>query len=178
MRKDKNISSKAIFLIALALFFPKLGLALDVTLEWNSNVEENLAGYVVYFGTESRYEALYYDNEIDVGDWNSHTIYNLEDGITYYFAVRAYNDQNYLSGYSTEICFPECPIPTGDDDNNNSVDSASGGGGGGCFITSVGHPKNFVFFVFCVIILAVAAIVGYKARKRGSLKARRLESLL
>ena len=66
------------------------------------------------------------------------TISNLEDGVKYYFVVRAYAGSNQ-SGDSNEILFKY-----GSSVNNTAGLSNSGGGGGGsgggCFIRSLLAP--------------------------------------
>ena len=100
--------------------------AVTVTLAWDPNVEEDLAGYIVYYGTVSRD----YDYDVDIGEETSCTISGLEEGIKYYFAVTAYDNEGNESQFSEEISYP-----------NTAVSDPSGGGGGGCFITSM-SPKQ------------------------------------
>lgn len=58
----------------------------------------DLAGYKVYYGTSSRN----YSESIDVGNVKNYTINNLKEGVTYYFAVTAYDIFGNESGYSNE----------------------------------------------------------------------------
>jgi hypothetical protein len=75
------------------------------TLTWDAptkNIDgsrlEDLAGYKVYFGKESKkYTASY-----DVKNVTTYTIYNLPEG-QYYFAVTAYDTSGNESKYSREI---------------------------------------------------------------------------
>ena len=71
----------------------------QVTLEWQAS-SGNVAGYNVYRGTSSRD----YDVTLDVGNWTSVTIADLEDSEAYYFAVTAYDQEDNESGYSNEAC--------------------------------------------------------------------------
>ena len=73
----------------------------QVTLAWDANNENNLAGYIVYYGTRSGY----YANSIDVGNTTQYTISNLQAGVTYYIAVSAYNTDDYESDYSQELVY-------------------------------------------------------------------------
>jgi hypothetical protein len=75
--------------------------AADVTLEWDPNPEPDIAGYEVYYGESSRD----YSEMIDVGNVTSCTIGNLETGVTYYFAAKAYNTAGYRSDYSDEVTY-------------------------------------------------------------------------
>jgi len=104
---------------SFCLFLCPPVLALHLTLEWDSNVDEQLAGYIVYYGTASRN----YRYDVDIGDETSVTISGLREGVRYFFAVTAYDDEGNESAYSSEVCFPDCP-------------QSSSSGGGGCFISS------------------------------------------
>ena len=90
--------------------------AAHVTLEWSANTEQDLAGYIIYQGTSSRD----YDASMDVGNWTSATIANLEENEAYYFAVTAYDTDGNESFYSDEVCV-----------NCQTAGSAESGGGGG-----------------------------------------------
>jgi len=72
--------------------------AAQVKLAWDTNTDEDLAGYKVYYGTASRQ----YEWSIDVGNVTTYTITNLSDGVKYYFAATAYNSSNVESAYSGE----------------------------------------------------------------------------
>lgn len=93
------------------LIYTTFSYAVQVTLEWNANTEQDLSGYIIYQGTSSKD----YDASMDVGKWTSATISKLEDNETYYFAVTAYDTEGNESGYSNEVCI-NC--------------QTSGGGGG------------------------------------------------
>jgi hypothetical protein len=127
--------------------------AYQLTLEWDSNVEQDLGGYMVYYGTSSRN----YKYEVDVGEETSCTISNLYSGTTYYFAVTAYDIDGNESDYSAEITYPQ---------SNNAA--SSGGGGGGCFISATADGKNsgwyFLGFTggFIGLLLAGVATTGLK----------------
>ncbi len=74
-----------------------------VTLSWDANQEQDLAGYKVYYGTRSGS----YDASLDVGGQTSCRINGLQAGETYYIVITAYNTSGAESGYSTEItCTP------------------------------------------------------------------------
>jgi hypothetical protein len=91
----------ATWLLVLGLFFIALhAQALQtVTLAWNANSEANLAGYKLYYGPASRA----YTNVVNVGNATTFSLPNLVEGITYYFAVTAYNTSGAESDYSTEV---------------------------------------------------------------------------
>jgi hypothetical protein len=73
--------------------------AATVTLEWDSNRESDLAGYLVIYGTASGQLTL----TVDVGNHTSYQFTNLETGRTYFFAVRAYNTAGLRSAPSAEV---------------------------------------------------------------------------
>ncbi len=84
---------------ALISILPVASEAADVTLAWDSNVEDDIAGYHVAYGQASGdYTAV-----VDVGNATSHRFFNLESNRTYYFAVRAYNFKGVTSGFSSEV---------------------------------------------------------------------------
>jgi hypothetical protein len=71
----------------------------SVSLEWDANTAPDLAGYNIYYGTSSRD----YDESIDVGNYTSITISDLEVGETYYFAVTLYLNDGSESDFSNEV---------------------------------------------------------------------------
>jgi hypothetical protein len=70
------------------------------TLVWDANPESDIAGYRVFYGTQSGS----YPNEIDVGN---QTYYTPPSGFdwsrTLYFAVKAYNTSGLFSSFSAEL---------------------------------------------------------------------------
>lgn len=100
------------FLIAfaLSLLFASIALADDVTLAWDANTEPDLAGYQIYYKTESSGEpydgtgAAEGDSPIDVGNVTVFTIHGLVEGVAYYFVATAYDTEGLESGYSNEVC--------------------------------------------------------------------------
>jgi hypothetical protein len=71
----------------------------NVKLQWDPNVETDLAGYRISYGSAPRS----YTTTIDVGNQTSHQFTGLAEGQTYYFAVRAYNAGGFLSPFSEEV---------------------------------------------------------------------------
>ena len=76
-----------------------------VTLSWDAPTTNadgtpltDLAGYKVYYGTSSHN----YSQNIDVSNVTTYTVNNLTDGLTYYFAVTAYDTGSNESAYSNE----------------------------------------------------------------------------
>ena len=71
----------------------------SVTLQWNPNLEPDIAGYRLYYGLASGN----YTQQIDVGNTTARTVSNLADGTTYFFAVTAYNTVTMESPLSNEV---------------------------------------------------------------------------
>ena len=71
----------------------------SLTISWNQNNENDLAGYRVYYGLQSR---LYNYNK-DVGKSNECTLDNLESDKLYYIALTAYDITGNESAFSVEV---------------------------------------------------------------------------
>jgi fibronectin type 3 domain-containing protein len=87
------------------------GLSEPVTVVWDANNENDLAGYYIYVGETSRN----YTGVVDVGNQTEFTWVNLTDGNTYYFAVTAYDYAGNESAFSDEVNFTLNP---GGDNNS------------------------------------------------------------
>ncbi len=111
-----NLSAlKRFFALCFVCCFPFLdtvATAATVVLAWNANSDSNLAGYRVHYGTASApYKYL-----VDAATPTA-TIPGLENGVTYTFAVTAYNTAGVESEYSTPLSYTvgsSRVIPTGD----------------------------------------------------------------
>jgi fibronectin type 3 domain-containing protein len=90
-----------LFLILAAVGIAVAASVQSVSLQWDANIESDLAGYKVYIGTNS---GVYYSS-VDVGNTTTTTIGNLKAGVTYYFAATAYNTSRLESGYSNEVSY-------------------------------------------------------------------------
>ena len=76
--------------------------AMPLTLAWDANTENDLAGYKIYWGPESRN----YSNMIQLGLVTSYQIDNdLDINQDHYFAVTAYDQAGNESSYSDELFF-------------------------------------------------------------------------
>ena len=113
-------------LLIVTLSFPKIIHAAQITLEWDAVIHPLLEGYVVHYGTYSGD----YDVSLDVGNWTSCTIADLEEGETYYFAVTAYSAEGEESDFSNEVS---------NSSSNSSKSSYDVGIGGGCFIATAAY---------------------------------------
>ena len=95
-----------LLVFALAFCFsPPPALSANVTLAWNPNMEEDLAGYRIYYGTGDGD----YNYTVDVGNQTEYTVTDLEEGLPYYFAATAYDLAGNESDYSNEVPYtPPC----------------------------------------------------------------------
>jgi hypothetical protein len=71
------------------------------SLEWDPNPEPYIAGYNVYAGENTRN----YTRVVDVGLQTSLPLTNLHVGVTYFFAVTAYDADRFESPFSDEILY-------------------------------------------------------------------------
>jgi hypothetical protein len=141
-----KIINRALIISAVFIFFQTAAFAFSLTLEWDPNSDDDLAGYIVYYGTASRQ----YNHDVDIGNHTSCTISGLSKGVRYFFAVTAYDDEGNESIFSSEACYPDC--------SNSALASDEGGGGGsGCFISAVEHNSALWFLIAGIFIL----IAGY-----------------
>ncbi len=127
MMSLKNIPwVHALILFAMLAAYPLQVYAATVRISWNPNTEPTVEGYMVYYGTESK---SYMQPPLKVKNSTTIEIGDLDEGMTYYFAVTAYNDLGE-SEYSEEV---SVTIPEND---MSASDDSGGGGGGGCFIAT------------------------------------------
>jgi hypothetical protein len=72
------------------------------TLTWNANIEPDLAGYRVYYGSApGTYNQTKGSGVVVTG--TSHTVTGLTSGTRYYFALTAYDSSGNESDYSQEV---------------------------------------------------------------------------
>jgi len=104
-----------------------------LTLAWNPNTEADLAGYKVYYGTQS----MEYDFVIDVRNVTRYTVRGLEPGALYYLALTAYDTSLNESDFSGEVSAvaDENP-PSSPSTSSTFIDSDSGGG---CFVATAAY---------------------------------------
>jgi hypothetical protein len=70
-----------------------------VVLAWDISPDPEVTGYRVYYGTASRT----YTNSVEAGNALTNTVAGLVSGVTYFFAVTAYNASGLESDYSREV---------------------------------------------------------------------------
>jgi hypothetical protein len=102
------MTARSLKKVGLAGLFALLSLAAKgagLTLAWDPSLNPTVAGCFLYWGVESQV----YSSSINAGATTSATISNLVPGVTYYFAVTAY-DANYVeSPFSPELTFTVPP---------------------------------------------------------------------
>ncbi len=93
--------SFAFFIFVCGIILPTIVYSAtnSITVQWAVNSESDLAGYHVYQGTDSGS----YGPPIDVGNTTTYTAGNLQSGLTYYYAVTAYDTAGNESPPSTEV---------------------------------------------------------------------------
>jgi hypothetical protein len=89
-----------------AIITAESGSLRSVTLSWDAPTTNtdgtpltDIAGYKVYYGTEYGN----YTQNIDVGNVTTYKVANLTEGLTYYFAVTAYDTSANESTYSNDV---------------------------------------------------------------------------
>jgi hypothetical protein len=131
----KNILffSSCLFLLALSGQVS----AATAYLTWEASPDANVAGYKIYFDTESHTagkcpnDYANYANPIDAGNATSYTATGLAEGQTYYFQITAYDALNNQSECSFDPGEQSITIPGTISSASPAVNSISGGGGGG-----------------------------------------------
>jgi Fibronectin type III domain len=94
----RNFVITCLTLFILLVLSP-LDSSAQIKLAWDPPpADSNVTGYKMYYGTASRT----YKGPINVGYVTTYTVQRLSQGVTYYFAVTAYN-QFGESGYSDEV---------------------------------------------------------------------------
>ena len=97
---DFHVKTPSFSLGCLLSFLLGVANAGAVTISWDANSEPDIAGYRVYYGTA----AAPYSTRVDVAVPTA-TISNLEQGLTYTFAVTAYNTSGAESAYSSSVSY-------------------------------------------------------------------------
>ena len=134
-RKRQSVVFLAFASLLLLTLFPAYLAASSLTLAWDHNREDDLAGYKVYCGTESRD----YIHVVDVGNATYCTLRGLAPETRYYFALTAYDISWNESDYSAEVS-----AVTGDDPDPAPAPSTStplidSGDSGGCFVATAAY---------------------------------------
>ena len=105
---------------------------MDVTLAWDPNTEANLSGYRIYAREEG--EAYNYSQPEWQGTDTQCTVQGFDEYESYYFVVRAVDNEGNESGNSNEVYLPTAYAPGSSLESGGSASGGGGGGGGGCFV--------------------------------------------
>jgi hypothetical protein len=163
----------------LLLFVAPSVSAYDVVLGWDSNMESDLAGYVLYVddgGSNSHYTYYEYVDSYSLEDIDpanpASKLTGLEEDKPYYFVVTAYNTEGIESDFSEEICVMNGQACT---PRMSSAGGSSGvvssGGSGGCFISSshIGNTSlnapSIEFLLISLLCLFILVIFRYKNQR-------------
>jgi PKD repeat protein len=112
-------------LLAVVAFFLWNGnlIAGTVTLAWDPVAASNLAGYKLSYGQNSGN----YSSTVDVGNNTAYTLTGLEDGATYYVAVKAYDTTGTTeSPYSNEVSATMPPTTSGETAGGTTLETTTG----------------------------------------------------
>ena len=115
-------------------------------ISWDANTEQDLAGYKIHCGTQSRG----YKTALPVGNVTSYTVGTLAFNTKYYFAVTAYDKAGNESKYSDEVAIttkPQYKLP-GDKNNDGIVDFSDKELFNKMFGTTEGNIDFDLFFDF------------------------------
>ncbi|MBW2222279.1 MAG: hypothetical protein JRF22_07080, partial [Deltaproteobacteria bacterium] len=109
LRRNYYLIIIFLFTFLILLPFSSTSFGVEVELSWDQNTEEELAGYYVYYGTSSR---TYFENsfklpkeslvEVD-GRVSYQFPEDLTLGVTYFFAVTAYDIWDFATDFSNEV---------------------------------------------------------------------------
>ena len=100
MRSTTRVCSRLIAAVVFVLVSAVTAAAQgSVTLAWNANIEPDIAGYVISYGTSSGN----WPTSVDAGNTTQHTVNGLTRGATYYFVLRAFNTDGLYSAPSVEV---------------------------------------------------------------------------
>ena len=87
--------------------------AATIQLAWEQSAGEQVAGYNIYYGTESRE----YAHVIDAGNTTAFGLTDFPDDAVYYIAVTAYTGDEVESEFSEEVQYiPPAPVVDRDGD--------------------------------------------------------------
>ncbi len=93
--------SSFFYFLAILMVFVFIATAFPGALfvSWDANTETDLAGYKIYYGTQS----ATYNSSVDVGNTTSYILDNLVEGQTYYIVLTAYDQSGNESVPSNEV---------------------------------------------------------------------------
>ncbi|MBE9580321.1 MAG: tandem-95 repeat protein [Proteobacteria bacterium] len=109
-----------VILLSGILVFPQNACAVEVTLAWDANGEEDLEGYRIFYREDGQNHD--YDNPAWQGTATTCTISGLDDNTTYHFVARAYDTSDNESTDSDEATYQSYTLLLStSSDRSNSV---------------------------------------------------------
>jgi hypothetical protein len=158
---SKVLSVLFLSTVCLFIIFPILSVAnaAEVTLAWDANSEDNLAGYKLYYKTdtsgtpyngtgltEGDSPIVISTGELTDASAPVFTLTGLADGEQYYFALTAFDDDGLESDYSDEVSY-ETETGTTDDATSHTITASVTGSGtispSGSVSVSEGDSQTF-----------------------------------
>ncbi|MHB8767186.1 MAG: InlB B-repeat-containing protein, partial [Deferrisomatales bacterium] len=153
MKRSAKCAAVVMLVVVGLLAGAGAALARTATLAWDPNPPaENVTGYVVHYGTQSRAAPGFvkYGAEVDVGNVTQYAVTFPDPSAVYYLAVVAYNQLGLRSDYSAEVVSAP-PAPA-----TYTVAASAGAGGAispsGSVTVSHGGSQTF----------AITASAGYQ----------------
>jgi hypothetical protein len=108
-------------IVLLSLFGRISTWAAGITFAWNPSPNPAVAGYALYYGLASGDYTL----SVDAGANTNVSVSGLTPGLTYYFAVLAYDANDDASPFSSEISYTNSPpLITGEPSSTTAVAGA------------------------------------------------------
>jgi hypothetical protein len=101
LKLEVAMMCRRLFLVAAALLIARYSPAQTLSLTWDASPDTTVAGYRVYYGTESGV----YPSQVDAGTNTSTIITGLAERGTYYFVVTAYTADGLESLPSNEVSY-------------------------------------------------------------------------
>ena len=192
MKQHSNTSGVALITVALIFIFLLLPAALqagEVTLAWDPNSEGNLAGYKLYYDSDSDIEmyqgtganegdspVIIYVEDLDDADTPTFTLTGLTSGEYYYFALTAFDTDGLESDFSDEVGTLIAAASTLGKSVSNG--DTGGSGGSGCFIAGSmdGAPTilPLVAFGFLLFLSAAMAVLHSGLNTKRALHRKRI----
>ena len=125
---------KKFIIVTLAIFtiIPAMAIAeCEVKFEWDPQSDDGVVGYMLFFREEG--ESYHYDDPIWEGDvsFTQCTIGGLDESKTYYFVIRAVDEEDNQSYDSNEIEYNYATHAAGLGGDGSSTNFSS------CFIQSL-----------------------------------------
>jgi PKD repeat protein len=94
-----GILNRFILILFALIYFSSMAIAGSLNLAWDASTSTDVGGYKLYYGQASQN----YTASVDVGNVTTYQMTGLQDGATYFFALKAYNTAKSIeSVYSNQ----------------------------------------------------------------------------